>query len=201
MRVAPGTWIDAPHSGAAAFAARSSRSRLGNIASSRLATIGASSRGDNSPIQEISRLLSSSRLPTMRSRLVAGIVVEIFLELAFDDAALFLDDEDLRLLPDELQRVATRQRPHHADLVDVDAKLAAGGFVEAEQAQRFHQVEMALAGGDDAEGGVGNVVDAAVDRVGFGEGEDRHLLRLHPLLDLRAGQVRPAIVQAGRRAA
>ena len=132
-------------------------------------------------------------------RLVARPVVEIFLELALDDAALFLDDEDLLLLLDEIQRVAPRQRPHHADLVDVDAEFAALLFADAEQAQRLHQVEMRLAGGDDAEAGVPDVVDVAVDRIGLGEGEDGVLLRLHPLLDLRAGQVRPAVMQPARR--
>ena len=75
---------------------------------------------------------------------MAGIVVEIFLELALDDAALFLDHEDLALLAHEFQRVVMRQRPDHADLVDVDAEPPAFGLVEPEQPQRLHQVEVAL---------------------------------------------------------
>jgi hypothetical protein len=146
--------------------------------------------------QPFARLVA---LADHHARLVAGPVVEILFELAFDDAALFLDDEDLFLFPDEIQRVAARQRPHHADLVDVDAKLAALGLAKTEQAQRLHQVEMALAGGNDAEAGILDVVDAAVDRVGLGKGEDGVLLRFHPLLDLRTRQIRPAVVQPARR--
>jgi hypothetical protein len=78
--------------------------------------------------------------------------------------------------------------------------LAAGGLVQAEQAQRLHQVEMRLAGGDNAEPRIlAMTVDAPVDRIGFGKGEHGVLLDLHPLLDLRAGQIGPAVVQpAGR---
>ncbi len=75
-------------------------------------------------------------------RLVTGIVVEIFLELAFDDAALLLDHEDLALLPHEFQRVVMGERPHHPDLVDIDAEPPAFGLGQAEQLQRLHQVEM-----------------------------------------------------------
>ena len=70
--------------------------------------------------------------------LVAGVVVEILLELALDDAALLLDDEDLLLVADEGERAAPGERPDHADLVDVDAEAAAGALVEAEEAERLH---------------------------------------------------------------
>ena len=129
----------------------------------------------------------------------AGIIVKVFLELALDDAALFLDHEDLALALHEFQRVVQGERPDHADLVDVDAVRAAGGLVEADQAQRLHQVEMGLAGGDDAVGRARDVVDAPVDGVGLGEGIDRMLLRLHALLDLRPRQIRPAVMQAAGR--
>jgi hypothetical protein len=62
-------------------------------------------------------------------RLVAGPVVEILLELAFDDAALFLDHQHFALAPDEIERRAPRQRPDHADLVDVDAQRPAARLV------------------------------------------------------------------------
>ena len=127
---------------------------------------------------------------------MAGPVVEILLELAFDDAALLLDDQHLVLVAHEVERVAAGQRPDHADLVDVDAERAAFGLADAEQAQRLHQVEMALAGRDDAEAGVLDVMDVAVDRIGFGEGMDGLLLGLHAFLDLRPGQVKPAVVQS-----
>ena len=127
---------------------------------------------------------------------MAGVVVEILLKLALDDAALLLDDEDLLLVAHEGERAAPGERPDHADLVDVDAEAAAGGLVEAEEAERLHQVEVALAGGDEAEAGLRDAVEGAVDGVGLGEGPGGVLLRLHALLDLRAGEVGPAIVEA-----
>ena len=129
----------------------------------------------------------------------ARIIVKVFLELAFDDAALFLDHEDLALALHEFHGVVERQRPHHADLVDVDAMLTAGGLVEADEAQGLHQIEMGLAGGNDAIGCIWNVVDPPVDGVRLGEGIDGVLLRLHALFDLRPRQIRPAVVQAARR--
>ena len=133
-------------------------------------------------------------------RLVAGPVVEMFLELAFDDAALFLDDQHLVLVAHEAQRVATGQRPDHADLVDVDAKPTAFVFGQAQQAQRLHQVEMALAGGDDAITRILHVIDAPVDGVGVHEGLDRAQLVGQAGLDLGAGQVGGADMQpAGGR--
>jgi hypothetical protein len=72
--------------------------------------------------------------------------------------------------------------------------------VYAQQAQRFHQVEMSLAGRDDAVARVRRVENLAIDRVGFRECQRCGLLELQPLLDLRAGVVRPADVQSpGRR--
>ncbi len=133
-------------------------------------------------------------------RLVARPVIEIFLELALDDAALFLDDQHLLLALHEAQRVTAGERPDHADLVDVDTEFAAFGLADAEETERLHQVAVALAGGDDAEFRVVHVVDVAVDRVGLGEGEHGLLLGLHAFFDLRAGKIGPAVMQAaGRR--
>ena len=83
--------------------------------------------------------------------------------------------------------------------VDVDADAPALRLAEAEQAQRLHQVEMRLARRHDAVGRLVHPVDVAIDRVGGREREDGMLLRLHPLFDLGARQIGPAIVQpAGR---
>src|SRR3979411_2743473 len=56
--------------------AREARSRPGNIRSSRLATIGASNRGDNSPTHGTSGSLVSSLLPNMSSAFLAGSLDE-----------------------------------------------------------------------------------------------------------------------------
>lgn len=129
-------------------------------------------------------------------RLVAGPVIEILLELAFDDAAFFLDHQHFFLAAHKIQRVAAGQRPDHADLVDVDAQPAAGGLVHAQQAQRFHQVQMALAGGDDAKSGVLDVIDVPVDRVGLNKGLNGFQLGTDAGFDGGAGQVGGAHVQA-----
>lgn len=120
-------------------------------------------------------------------RFRAGPVVESFLELAFDDAAFLFDHQHFALALHEVERVVQRQRPDHADLVDVDAQTAAGGLVEAQKPQRLHRVEMALAGGDDAEGGVLRLVNMPIDRVGAHEGLHRVELVVQSRLDLGEG--------------
>ena len=126
-------------------------------------------------------------------------VVEIFLELAFDDAALFLDHQHFFRVGNKGQRITPRQGPDHADFVDIDAKTAAGGFVQPQQTQRLHQIQMALAGGDDAKGGIVQIIDTPVDRVGLDKGFDGAELMLQPGLDFGAWHVRAAHMQpAGR---
>jgi hypothetical protein len=66
VRVAPGTAIIRSCSGTSAATRRAS-CNSGNIGSSRRASTSASIRGDNSPVQEISRAPVSSCLPTIRS--------------------------------------------------------------------------------------------------------------------------------------
>ena len=129
----------------------------------------------------------------------AGVVVEVFLELALDDAALFLDDEHLVFALHELECTVRLERPDHADLVDVEPDALCLLPVDAEQAQCLHEVEVCLARRDDAEARFRYVEDLAVDRVGGRERERRGFLGLEAFLDLRPGQVRPAIVQAARR--
>ena len=130
--------------------------------------------------------------------LLAGPVVEVFLELAFDDPALFLDDENLFLALHEGQRIAARQRPDHADLVDVDAERAALRLVQTQKAQRLKRVEVTFARRHDPIWRVGQAVDRAVDGVGFHEGLDRPQLRPHAHLDFRRGRIAPANVDAAR---
>ena len=65
-------------------------------------------------------------------RLLAGEVVEILLELAFDDAPLLFYDQQFALAPGEGQRALVLQRPDHADLVDVEADLGGARLVDAQ---------------------------------------------------------------------
>ena len=132
--------------------------------------------------------------------LVAGVVVEIFLELALDDAALLLDDEHLLLVADEGERGAPGERPDHADLVDVDAEAAAGGLVEAEEAQRLHQVEVALAGGDEAVARLGRCRRGR-GRWGLPRRRPRRRASSPPSAPRSAGRGGRASGSGGRRAA
>jgi hypothetical protein len=61
---------------------------------------------------------------------VGAPVVQLFLELVFDDLALFLHHQDLLQPGGEVARDGGFQRPHHVDLVQADAQLAAGVVVQ-----------------------------------------------------------------------
>ncbi len=126
------------------------------------------------------------------------IVVEIFLELAFNNAALFFDNQQLVLALRKGKGAMMLKRPHHPDLIDIKTNLFRALSVNAKQPERFHQVKMALAGRHDAEFCMRIVKHGMVDRVRSGEGESRVLFRLHPFFDLRPRQIGPAIMQSPR---
>ena len=81
-------------------------SRSGKRRSRRRATSGASRRGDELADPGDQPVVVLVALADHALGLVAGIVVEILLELALDDAALLLDDEHLLLVADEGERAA-----------------------------------------------------------------------------------------------
>ena len=130
-------------------------------------------------------------------RLVARVIVEVFLELALDDAALFLDDEDFGFAANEIERALRLEWPDHADLVYVNAEPASLGLRDAEQSQRLHKIVMTFARRNDAESRIGYVEDLAVDWVGGGKRQRCMLLLFEAFLDLRSREIRPAIVQTG----
>src|SRR3546814_2488841 len=78
-------------------------------------------------------------------------VVEQLLHLAFDEAVLLLDHEDVLEPARERADAHRLQRPGHADLVDADAQPRAGIGVEAEVLERLQHVQIRLAGGHDAQ--------------------------------------------------
>ena len=123
-------------------------------------------------------------------------VVEEFLDLRLDEGVLFLDHQDV-LQPARERADADRfQRPGHADLVHADAEAAAGVLVKPEVFERLQHVEVALAGGDDAEPRVRRVDHDAVDAVRPRErlrGLDRVTMQAHLLVQRR---IRPADVEA-----
>ena len=76
---------------------------------------------------------------------VVAPVVELLLQLVFDDLALLLDDEDLVEAFGELAHAFGLERPRHRDLEDADADLGGVGFGDAEVVERLAHVEIALA--------------------------------------------------------
>jgi hypothetical protein len=93
-------------------------------------------------------------------------VVELFLQLVFEQLALFLDDEDLFQPFGEVADAFRFQRPDHADLVEPDADFGGERVVDAELVQGLPDIEIALAGRQDAEPRGGRVDHHAVQLVG-----------------------------------
>ena len=126
---------------------------------------------------------------------VVAPVVELLLQLVFDDLPLFLDDQDLFQPFGELAHALRLERPRHRDLVDANADLGGVGVVDAEVVERLADVEIALAAGDDAEPRLRRIDDDPVELVDAAIGERRvDLVVLHPRFGLEEA-VRPADVQ------
>ena len=89
-------------------------------------------------------------------RALAGFpVVELFLDLVFDDLALLLDHQDLLQPLGEAPRALRLERPGHRHLVEAHADVARDALVDAQVGQRLQRVAEGLAGGDDAEARAG----------------------------------------------
>ncbi len=80
-----------------------------------------------------------------------GGAVEDLLHLTLDQSALFFHDHDGRETVGEVADRRGLQRPGAADLEKAEAVIGGPHFVEAEVGQRLQDVEVALAGGDDAD--------------------------------------------------
>src|SRR5262249_34727485 len=85
---------------------------------------------------------------------LVGAAVKLLAYLHFDERTLLLDHDDEIEAVGEFFQLALRQRPRTADLVDADAELVALDLVEIELVERPAHVEIALAGGNDADLGV-----------------------------------------------
>lgn len=80
-------------------------------------------------------------------------VVEDAHQLVFDEAALLLDHQHVLKAFCKALRAAFLQRPGHRDLVDAKAEVLRVLVGNAEVCQRLAQIEIGLAGRDDAEPG------------------------------------------------
>ena len=133
-----------------------------------------------------------------RARCVRPVVHRL-LHLRFDEGALLLDDDDVLEAVGELADADRLERPGHADLVDADADVGRGFRVDAEVFERLQHVEIALAGGDDAQARLRRIDHDAVDAVRARErarGLDCVLVQAHLLVQRRIG---PADVQSAGR--
>ncbi len=126
-------------------------------------------------------------------------VVQLFLDLVFDDLALFLDHEDLFEPFGELARPLRLERPGHRHLVETDAGLRGDALVDAEVGEGLQGVAEGFAGGDDAEACPRAVPDDAVEPVRPAIGERRIDLVVEQTRLLLEKSVRPADVEAARR--
>ena len=127
---------------------------------------------------------------------VGAPVVELLLELVFDDLALFLDHQDFLQPGGEPARQLCLQRPDDADLVQPNAQLAAARVVQPQIAQRLARVVIGLATGDDAKAIVRAFDCVVVQPVGADIGQRRVPLGVEQPRLLVQRMVRPAYVNA-----
>ena len=102
---------------------------------------------------------------------VVAPVVQLFLQLVFDDLAFFLHHQNLFQALGELAHAFRLQRPHHAHLEDAQADFGRLRLADAQVVQRLHHVQIALAAGDDAEAGLGRIQRDVVELVFAGIGQ------------------------------
>ncbi len=123
-------------------------------------------------------------------------VVKLPGELVLDDAALFLDHQNLVQPLGELVHRDRLQRPAHADLEHPQADRGAQRFVQAEVVQRLAHVEIGLAGGDDAHARIRRIKHHPVEVVGPCEGTGGIDLVQVEAFFLSQRRVRPADMHA-----
>ena len=132
-------------------------------------------------------------------RLVGG-AVKLLAHLHLDQRALLLDhDDEIEALGEFLQ-LAPAERPGAGHLVEADAQFVALDLVDAELVERLADVEIALAGGDDADLRIAPARgDGAVELVGAHEGEHGVALVVVQPRFLREDRIVEADVEAALR--
>ena len=132
-------------------------------------------------------------------RLICG-AVEFLAHLHFNQRALLLDDDDEIEPVGEFGELAPAQWPGTGHFVEPDAKLIAFDFVDAELVERLADVEIALAGGDDADLRIAAARgDGAVELVGAHESEHGVALKIVQPRLLRQNLIVQADIEAAFR--
>ncbi|CFP47906.1 Uncharacterised protein [Bordetella pertussis] len=116
------------------------------------------------------------------------------LDLAFDDRAFFLDDQDVPQALREFDQARSVQRPGQAGLVDAHRRLGADG-VQAQPMQGLHGVQVRLAHRDDAERGARGRADQPVQRMAARERAHRAQPAVHAQFDRRRQKVARGVFQ------
>jgi hypothetical protein len=125
--------------------------------------------------------------------------VQQLLELGLDEGALLLDHDDLLEAAGECEHALALERPDEAELEHAQPEALGQLPIDAEVGERLTEIQIRLAGGDDAEARIRAFEHQPVE--GVRSGERAHRLQLEavqPLL-LGKGGVRPTDVQAARR--
>ena len=112
---------------------------------------------------------------------VVAPVVELLLQLVFDDLPLFLDHEDFLEPLGEVAHAFRLERPRHRDLVHANAHFGRIPLGDAEVVERLPHVGIALARRGDAQPRLGRIDDDLVQLVDAAVMQRRvDLVVLHP---------------------
>ena len=130
---------------------------------------------------------------------IGAPVVQLFLELVFNDLAFFFHHQNLLQTGSKFARELRLERPHHADLVQPDADLPASVVVQPQIDQRLARVVVGLAAGDQAEAVVRTFDRVVVQAVGAYVSQRCVPLEVKQALLLLQRAVGPANVHAARR--
>ena len=130
---------------------------------------------------------------------ISAPVVQLFLELVFNDLAFFFDHQNFLQAGGKFTRELRFERPDHADLVHPDTDLPASRIVQPQIDQRLARVVVGLAAGDQAEAVVRALDRVVVQPVGANVGQRGVPLELKQALLLFERTVRPANVHAAGR--
>ncbi len=133
---------------------------------------------------------------------VLAPVVQFLLQLVLEQLPLLLDHQDLLEALGEAAHAVGFERPDHADLVQTDADPRREFVIDAELVERLTDVEVGLAGGDDAEArgvvGIVAVDQHAVELVGPAVRERRVQLVVEEPRFLLQRRIGPADVETVR---
>ena len=130
---------------------------------------------------------------------IGAPVVELFLELIFDDLALFFDHQNLAQAGGKFAGGLRLERPDHAHLVQPHPQAPAGGVVQAQVDQGLAGVVVGLAAGHDAQTVRRALDHVVVEPVGANVGQGRIPLVVKQPRLLLQGRVGPADVHTAGR--